>query len=61
MVQDLINIILSRKYESLKLKNKKEGGNATRQNISKQIVKVQNLHQNLSNITKVDTLKKEKS
>lgn len=41
---------LSRKYESLKLKNKKEGGNATRQNISKQVVKVQKLHQNLSNV-----------
>lgn len=42
---------LSRKYESLKLRNKKEkGGNATRQNIQKQIVKVQKLHQRLSNI-----------
>ena len=44
---------LSRKYESLKKRNKnikKEGGNATRQNISKQVVKVQRLHQNLSNI-----------
>jgi len=44
---------LSRKYESLKIRNKnikKEGGNATRQNIQKQIVKVQKLHQTLSNI-----------
>jgi len=44
---------LSRKYESLKIRNKnikKEGGNATRQNIQKQIVKVQKLHQTLGNI-----------
>ena len=41
---------LSRKYESLKLKNEKEGGTATRQNIQKQIVKVQKLHQRLTNI-----------
>jgi putative transposase len=41
---------LSRKYESLKLRNKKEGGTATRQNIQKQIVKVQKIHQTLSNI-----------
>ena len=44
---------LSTKYESLKIRNKnikKEGGNATRQNIQKQIVKVQKLHQTLSNI-----------
>lgn len=44
---------LSRKYESLKVRNKnikKEGGIATRQNIQKQIVKVQILHHNLSNI-----------
>ncbi len=44
---------LSRKYESLKERNKnikKEGGNATRQNISKQIVKVQKIHQTLTNI-----------
>ena len=34
---------LSRKYESLKIRNKKEkGGNVTRQNIQKQIVKVKN-------------------
>ena len=41
---------LSRKYESLKIRNKKEKGVATRQNIQKQIVKVQKLHQRLSNI-----------
>ena len=41
---------LSRKYESLKLRNKKEKGVATRQNIQKQIVKVQILHQRLTNI-----------
>ena len=44
---------LSRKYESLKLRNKKikkEGGIATRQNIQKQIVKVQKIHQRLTNI-----------
>lgn len=42
---------LSRKYESLKQqKNKREGGTATRQNIQKQIVKVQILHQRISNI-----------
>ncbi len=42
---------LSRKYESLKIRNKKEkGGNVTRQNIQKQIVKVQRLHQRLTNI-----------
>ncbi|MGO4932978.1 RNA-guided endonuclease InsQ/TnpB family protein [Clostridium perfringens] len=42
---------LSRKYESFKIRNKKEkGGNATRQNIQKQIVKVQKLHQRLTNI-----------
>ncbi|WP_138207043.1 RNA-guided endonuclease InsQ/TnpB family protein [Haloimpatiens lingqiaonensis] len=41
---------LSRKYESLKLRNKKEKGEATRQNIQKQIVKVQRVHQRLSNI-----------
>ena len=43
-------IKLSRKYESLKIRNKKEGGNATRQNIQKQIAKVQKLHQTLGNI-----------
>lgn len=41
---------LSRKYESLKLRNKKEKGEATRQNIQKQIVKVQRIHQRLANI-----------
>ena len=41
---------LSRKYESLKLRNKKEKGEATRQNIQKQIVKVQILYQRLNNI-----------
>ena len=44
---------LSRKYESLKLRNKniKEGGgNVTCQNIQKQIVKVQKLHQRLASI-----------
>ncbi|WP_209658761.1 RNA-guided endonuclease InsQ/TnpB family protein [Acetoanaerobium pronyense] len=41
---------LSRKYESLKLRNKKEKGEATRQNIQKQIVEVQKLHQRLTNI-----------
>ncbi len=41
---------LSRKYESLKSRNKKEKGKATRQNIQKQIVKVQKLHQRLTNI-----------
>lgn len=32
---------LSRKYEGLKLRNKNEKGEATRQNIQKQVVKVQ--------------------
>ncbi|MDM0447176.1 transposase [Clostridium perfringens] len=42
---------LSRKYESLKIRNKKEKGeNVTRQNIQKQIVKVQKLYQRLTNI-----------
>ncbi|ARC84554.1 IS200/IS605 family element transposase accessory protein TnpB [Clostridium argentinense] len=41
---------LSRKYESLKLRNKDKKGDATRQNIQKQIAKVQKLHYNLSNI-----------
>ena len=42
---------LSRKYESLKIRNKKEkGGNVTSQNIQKQVVKVQKLHQRLRNI-----------
>ena len=41
---------LSRKYENLKLKNKNKKGEATRQNIQKQIVKVQKLHHRLDNI-----------
>lgn len=41
---------LSRKYESLKVRDKGKGGNATRQNIQKQIVKVQKLHNTLTNI-----------
>ena len=42
---------LSRKYESLKIRNKNIGeGRATRQNIQKQVVKVQKLHQRLANI-----------
>lgn len=40
---------LSRKYESLKKQNKRKG-EATRQNIQKQVLKVQTLHQRLSNI-----------
>ena len=42
---------LSRKYESLKIRNKNiKAGRATRQNIQKQVVKVQRLHQRLANI-----------
>lgn len=41
---------LSRKYESFKKQNKKEKEVSTRQNISKQIVTVQKLHQALANI-----------
>ncbi len=42
---------LSRKYESLKIRNKNiKEGRATGQNIQKQIVKVQKLHQRLRNI-----------
>lgn len=41
---------LSRKYESLKIRNKEEKGVATRQNIQKQITKVQLLHHRLTNI-----------
>ena len=41
---------LSRKYESLKIRNKKEKGEVTRQNIQKQISKVQKLHQRLTHI-----------
>lgn len=42
---------LSRKYESLKVRNKNiKEGEVTRQNIQKQIVKVQKIHQRLTNI-----------
>lgn len=41
---------LSRKYESLKIRNKIEKEVATRQNIQKQIVKVQKIHHRLFNI-----------
>ena len=42
---------LSRKYESLKIRNKNiKEGRPTRQNIQKQVVKVQRLHQRLANI-----------
>ena len=41
---------LSRKYESLKIRNKKEKGEATRQNIQKQIAIVQRLYHRLFNI-----------
>jgi putative transposase len=41
---------LSRKYEGLKKRNKKEEGRATRQNIQKQIIEVQKIHQRLNNI-----------
>ena len=41
---------LSRKYESLKKQNKDKKGVATRQNIQKQIAKVQRIHNRLSNI-----------
>ena len=40
---------LSRKYEDLKKRNKKKG-KATRQNIQKQLLKVQKLHQRIDNI-----------
>jgi len=40
---------LSRKYEDLKKRNKKKG-EATRQNIQKQVLKVQKLHQRIDNI-----------
>ncbi|OON98373.1 MAG: transposase [Epulopiscium sp. Nele67-Bin004] len=40
---------LSRKYDSLKKSNNKKGG-ATRQNIQKQVIKVQKAHQTLNNI-----------
>ena len=41
---------LSRKYESLKQRNKILKGEATRQNIQKQVIKVQRIHQRLDNI-----------
>ena len=41
---------LSRKYESLKKRSKNKKGEATRQNISKQVIKVQRLHRNLRDI-----------
>lgn len=43
---------LSRKYEDLKKRNKvnKEGEEATRQNIQKQVLKIQKLYQTLTNI-----------
>ena len=41
---------LSRKYESLKQRNKKLKGEATRQNIQKQVLTVQKLHARLTNI-----------
>ena len=41
---------LSRKYEDLKRRNKKMKGEATRQNIEKQIKKVQKLHHRMDNI-----------
>lgn len=41
---------LSRKYECLKKQNKTTKGEATRQNIRKQVIRVQRLHQRLTNI-----------
>ena len=41
---------LSRKYEDLKKYNKKMKGEATRQNIQKQVLKVQKLHHKINNI-----------
>ena len=41
---------LSRKYESLKKQKNKKEGEATRQNIQKQVLKVQRLHRRLYNI-----------
>lgn len=40
----------SRKYEDLKKRNKKMKGEATRQNIQKQVLKVQRLHHRIDNI-----------
>lgn len=41
---------LSRKYEALKKRSKKKKGEATRQNIRKQVLKVQKLHQRIDYI-----------
>ena len=41
---------LSRKYEDLKKRNNKIKGEATRQNIQKQVLKVYKLHQRINNI-----------
>ena len=41
---------LSRKYEDLKKRNHKMKGEATRQNIQKQVLKVQKLHHRIDNI-----------
>ena len=41
---------LSRKYEGLKKRNNKMKGEATRQNIQKQVLKIQKLHQRINNI-----------
>ena len=41
---------LSRKYEGLKKRNNKIKGEVTRQNIQKQVLKVQKLHQRINNI-----------
>lgn len=41
---------LSRKYERLKIHNNKKKGEATRQNIQKQVLKVQKIHQRIDNI-----------
>lgn len=41
---------LSRKYEDLKKRNNKMKGEATRQNIQKQVLRVQKLHQRIDNI-----------
>lgn len=41
---------LSRKYEGLKKRSKNKKGDATRQNIQKQVLKVQKLHQRIDNI-----------
>ena len=41
---------LLRKYEGLKKRNNKMKGEATRQNIQKQVLKVQKLHQRINNI-----------